>query len=356
MSVNDQAAPAGDAPVTATMNEPLSVEAAAGIMAGWDDEPDEGSEAPATPEPEEAEPDYIETAAAESDEPEGEADEGEEPEQGEPEPEGYDWDKVPGNAKFRTRDGKVITAAELKQNFDKLQQLSQAEQRLSQEYAQFQQQQSQLAQQARQFEQLAPQAIAAIQQSLPQIPERPNPALANTDPIRYVEERAQYDAAVHEYQSKVAQIQQIQRVGQEQQQRLAHEQQHKVSQYVEGQRQQLLEALPVLRDEGKRKEFYGEFLSFGKKLGFSEQELNGVFDARLMVAMSKAMAHDKLMSKGKPTPSPVPRDAARTPVASPGRRVAAAETQGAKRAQLIDRARVNGGSLRDIAAIVAEMD
>jgi hypothetical protein len=346
------------------MNEPLSVEAAAGIMAGWDDEPDEGSAAPATPEPVNPKPaDEPEAAEADEGEPEDIEATGTEPEQGEPEepepePEGYDWEKVPGEAKFRLRDGKVVTAADLKRDFDKLQQLSHAEERLSQEYARFQQQQVQVAQQARQFEQLAPQAIAAIQASLPQVPAMPDTALANTDPIRYVEERARYDAAVFEYQTKVGQIRQIQEASQQQQQRSSHEQQQKLSQYVEGQREKLMEALPSLRDTAKRQEFYRDFLETGtKNYGFSEQELNGVYDHRLMKMAADAIAYRKLMSK--PKPSPVPRDAPqgqRAPVASPGRRVAASEVKGQQRAQLIDRARVNGGSLRDIAAIVAEME
>jgi RPA family protein len=297
MSDDTTVAPAGDsAPVTATPLQPMTAAAASALLASYPDDDD----APAPPEPAPSEP--VEDADTPEPEPEGEG--GEEaavveteqdaPEEGEtpdeeaqpenqPEPEGYDWDKVPGEAKFRLRDGTVVTAADVKKRWDALSTAEQEAARVAADRQQFEQARAQAAQQYQQFLPVAQQAIQAIQNSLPQVPNPPDPSLATTDPIRYVEERARYDATVNEYNTKVGQMRQIAAQAQDQQKRAQAEQRQQLDGYIREQQKALLDAMPDLRDTAKRETFYRDFVDVGTRhYGFSQDELNAVHDARLM--------------------------------------------------------------------------
>ena len=364
MSDTIDAAPAGtgtESVVSATMQEPFTAEAAVSLLQGWDEEDAKASAEP-TPasDPEDASTDADPAPEGEDGEPLDADDGNEEPDEGdndaedtpaEPqEPEGYDWEKVPGDAKFRLRDGTVVTGADLKQRWDDLQQATQQKEYLAREYATFQQQQAQFAQQAQQFFPVAQQAIQAIQQSLPQIPNPPDRSLLQTDPLRFHDEMANRQLAIEDYNAKVGQIQQIQGQAQAHQQRLHAEQQQRLKSYVDSQREELFKAMPDLRDTGKRQEFYRDFIdTLPREYGFKPDELNQVYDARLMRLAADAMAYRKLMSKPKPKPNAAGAPAqaqagqpARAPMAQPGRRATSAEQKSGSRDQLRAEMRAKG--------------
>jgi hypothetical protein len=370
MSDETTSAPAGDAPVTATQMQPMTAEAAAGLLASWPDDEDASSvdadtsdtdEAPepaddATPEGEDGE---LESAEAE--------DETTDPAEGDETPEdpGIDWDKVPGEAKFRLRDGSVVTAADLKRDYDELRQARQLRETYERNLSQFEQQRAQAAQQYQQFLPVAQQAIQAIQASLPQVPNAPDPRLAQTDPIRYVEERARYDAIVNDYNAKVGQMRQIQAQAEHQRRQAEVEQKQQLDRYIEEQRDSLLKAMPDLRDTAKRQAFYQDFLDTGTNVyGFSAGELNNVYDARLMKMAADAMAYRKLMAKGAPKPGtqpakakPAAPQAPRPAVAQGGKRGTPTEQAATKRERVWNEVRKAGPmDARTAARFAAQLD
>jgi hypothetical protein len=375
---NDQAVPAGggeSVSVNATSLQPMTAEAAAGLLSSWSDDDDTPS-VPADLEPDDDAQAVEPEPEGEGDEAEPEAVEGEdEPEEGEEntdeeeqtpeqsEPEGYDWDKVPGEAKFRLRDGTVVTAAEVKKRWDALSNAEQESSRISAEKQQFERQQAQAAQQYQQFLPVAQQALAAIQASLPQVPNAPDPSLASTDPIRYVEERARYDGIVNEYNAKVGQMRAIAAQAQNQQQRAQAEQKQRLDGYIEEQRNKLYEALPDLRDPAKRQEFHREFIDGGAKhYGFAPDELNQVFDSRLMVMARDALAYRKMMAKGAPKPTPAKPATAQAPVktapvALGGRRETSNEQQATRKDKLMSDARKKGAlTAREAAQLLSQIN
>jgi hypothetical protein len=267
---------------------------------------------------------------------------------------------VPGEAKFRLRDGTVVTAAEVKKRWDALSNAEQEASRINADRQRFEQQRAHAAQQYQQFLPVAQQALASIQASLPQVPNAPDPSLASTDPIRYVEERARYDGIVNEYNAKVGQMRAIAAQAQNQQQRVQVEQKQKLDGYIEEQRTKLYEALPDLRDTAKRQEFYREFIDGGAKhYGFAPDELNQVFDSRLMVMARDALAYRRMMAKGTPKPSPARLQSIQgktAPVAPGGRRETTNEQQ-ATRTRLMSDARKKGAlTAREAAQLAAQLD
>lgn len=366
MSNETSAAPAGDGnatPVTATTLEPMTAEAASALLAGWDNEdtssdpspsddaddfefaddtaPEgEDGEAEATAAPEETEPAEYDEASAQPDD-------------------GIDWEKVPGTAKFRLRDGTVVTAADLKQNFDELRQARQMREALEQQRLTFQRQMTQAAQQYQQFLPVAQQAINAIQASLPQVPNPPDPRLAQADPLGYVEQKAQYDAILNDYNVKVGQMRAIQAQAVQQQQRAQVEQRQRLDGYIEEQRKALLDALPDLRDQAKRQEFYRDFLEAGTNAyGFSADELNAVYDARIMRMAADALAYRRMMARGKAAqPRPAQAQAKRPPVAQGGRRETPQEQTATRKEKLMSDARKKGSlDARSAARLLAQLE
>lgn len=374
MSEHDTAASADASTVTATFEQPISMtlDGVAGLLAMEDDDApasEPSASNPATPD----EPEGTVSAETPDEPAEAEASEEETPDEGEPEettdeptqdePAGYDWEKVPGDATFRTRDGKAFTAAEIKAQWDDLQTARQMREQGERERAEFQQQRTQAAQQYQQFLPIAQQAIQAIQASLPRVPDAPDPSLLHSDPLRFHELRALREQAVEEYNRGVGNMRQIAAQAQHQQQQAQAEQKQDLDNYIQEQQKALFDAMPDLRDEGKRKEFYSDLKSTltGQEYGFSLQEVDGIHDARLMKVLRKAIKYDQLMAKGKPRPNtaPVaagkgqPQTAPRAPVAQPGRRTSAPEKEATRKTQLMAQARAKGGvDLREAASLI----
>ena len=114
--------------------------------------------------------------------------------------------------------------------------------------------------------------------------------LYNEDPLEYVrqkdawrEHKEQINAARSE-QGRIAQIAQ-----QEQAQRLKS--------HIDQQRQLMLEAIPAWKDQKRFDADRVAIRNYGKKLGFSDEELSSASDHRAILALHKAAQYDRLMSK-----------------------------------------------------------
>lgn len=322
------AAPAGDGGA-------LTESAAAALLQDWKDEPEEKSPTVATAAEDTA--DAAEDAEpAESDGQEAEDDAG-------PDAETTSEDSwVHGNAKTRLRDGTEISVGELKKLADEAKEFKRRESEFAAQQREFQTKAAQTAQQEQIFATTIQQAITALQTTLP--PE-PDPALRETDPIDYFLKKDQRE-------SKIAEIQRLQAAQEYTAQQSRAEQAEHFQRHLQGEQARLYESAPELKDEGKRREFYSDMVSFGKKLGFSEKEINNIHDHRVMLMIRKAVAYDKLQAS---KPKAMEKGKAAAPVAKPQPRATSNERISQKHKGLFEKARKTR-SIDDVGALLAELE
>ena len=132
--------------------------------------------------------------------------------------------------------------------------------------------------------------LQIIEQMLNQQPETENlDYLKENDPIGYAVKVAE----MSQREKQLAQVQmERQRIAQQQQQ----EQQEQLGHVIQAEARKLAEAIPEYADPQKGEIARRELREFGQRLGFSEQELSGVYDSRQVLTLWKAMQYDKLQS------------------------------------------------------------
>jgi hypothetical protein len=132
--------------------------------------------------------------------------------------------------------------------------------------------------------------LQVIEQMLNQQPETENlEYLKETDPIGYAVKVAE----LSQREKQLAQVQaERQRIAQQQDQ----ERQEQLGHVIQAEARKLAEAIPEYADPQKGEVARRELREFGQKLGFSEQELSGVYDSRQVLTLWKAMQYDKLQS------------------------------------------------------------
>ena len=125
-----------------------------------------------------------------------------------------------------------------------------------------------------------------------QMPQEDLQSLKENDPIGYA-------VKVAELSEKKEQLQAIRaeqaRIAQEQQSDYARA----MSDRVQHEASKLAQVLPEFSDPAKGDNFRKEIRSYGKTLGFTEEELSQVYDSRHVLTLHKAMMYDKLQ-KSKP--------------------------------------------------------
>ena len=113
--------------------------------------------------------------------------------------------------------------------------------------------------------------------------------LKETDPIGYAVKVAE----MSQREKQLAQVQaERYRIAQQQEQDRQMQMQHMVREEM----QKLTAAIPEFADPTKGESIRNDIRSFGKQLGFSDQELAGVYDSRAVLTLYKAMQYDKLMA------------------------------------------------------------
>ena len=132
--------------------------------------------------------------------------------------------------------------------------------------------------------------LQVIEQMLNQQPETENlEYLKENDPIGYAVKVAE----MSQREKQLAQVQaERQRIAQQQQQ----ERQEQLGQVIQAESRKLAEAIPEYADPQKGEVTRRELREFGLKLGFSDQELSGIYDSRQVLTLWKAMQYDKLQS------------------------------------------------------------
>jgi len=132
--------------------------------------------------------------------------------------------------------------------------------------------------------------LQVIEQMLNQQPETENlDYLKENDPIGYAVKVAE----LSQREKQLAQVQaERQRIAMQQEQ----ERQEQLGSVIQAEARKLAEVIPEYADPKKGDAMKRELREFGLKLGFSEQELAGVYDSRAVLTLWKAMQYDKLQS------------------------------------------------------------
>ena len=150
------------------------------------------------------------------------------------------------------------------------------------------------------------QLLSALQTQLQQLqPQEPDwQKLYDTDPMEWVRQREVW----RDLQDKRAAAQyEMQRVQTLQQQ----EQTSKLASVVQENRQKMLDSVPQWKDTTKWEADRVKILDYGRKLGFTDDELNQTYDHRAVVTLWKAMQYDALTAnKPQPVISKGPKAAA----------------------------------------------
>ncbi len=207
-------------------------------------------------------------------------------------------------AKVRLDDGTVVTLKDLKQGS-----LRQADYtRKTQEIAEQRRSADDRNRRVEQLEsQLAAEREYATKLVQAVVPEAP--VYDPSDPVGYMEQKANYD----QWQ---AHLQTLQTQDREAQQRLQQETQGQVQARIQEEKQRLLEAMPALKDEKRFDAFRNDVLSIGTRdYGFTPEELS-VTDHRYVRVLHDAIAYRKLQAQ-----KPKAQDKAKgKPPLTPGRR------------------------------------
>lgn len=132
--------------------------------------------------------------------------------------------------------------------------------------------------------------LQVIEQMLNQQPEAENlDYLKENDPIGYAVKVAE----LSQREKQLAQVQaERQRIAEQQE----RERQEQLSSVIQAEARKLAEVIPDYADPKKGEAMRRELREFGLKVGFSDQELAGVYDSRAVVTLWKAMQYDKLQS------------------------------------------------------------
>lgn len=161
-----------------------------------------------------------------------------------------------------------------------------------------------------QYAQLLPALAYQIQQS--QGPEPDWQRLKEEDPVGYMLKREEW----RERQSRMEAARlEYERVRETQ----AAEAQTQTQAQLQQEGELLVQALPAWKDKDRRNADRSKVREYGRKLGWSEEELSSVSDHRAVVVLYKAMKYDEAMQKRLSPQPPAPRSptpqpgAARTP-------------------------------------------
>ena len=163
--------------------------------------------------------------------------------------------------------------------------------------------------------------------------------LRETDPIQYFSER---DALRESQVQKQMRDQQMQHLKAQQ----AQEQEAHMARYVEDQRGKLSELVPEWSDTDTASRERQLIVDYGRRMGFSDEELDSAYDARAVATLRKAALYDQLQEKRK-TLRPVQRQSLRSG-AAPG------EPQQLKQGKAKARLRKTG-RVEDAAPVFYEM-
>jgi hypothetical protein len=114
--------------------------------------------------------------------------------------------------------------------------------------------------------------------------------LYQDDPLEYVKQR-------DDWRDKKEQLAQVTTAQQQIAQQQAQEQQVEFQKHLAQEQQKLVQAIPEWKDAKKAEVEKASMVTWAKRAGFSEQELNQASDHRAIVTMRKAYLFDQLQNE-----------------------------------------------------------
>lgn len=233
-------------------------------------------------------------------EPEAEAPSAEEPleaeegaEQGQPEAAEDDTPEpeAPQTYKIKVGGQEIeVSLDELKAGYQKDADYRQKTMALSDERRAAQAQLQQAAQERHQAAQALVENGSILKSQLQQFAQINWPALASQDPAQYVQLQAQYDALKQQWSQLTTHAAELQRVE-------AYHQQQNLQMTLQEEQQALLAKLPEWNDPAKAKQEKALIKEYLKGQGFTEGDIETIYDHRAVSVARKAMLFDQLMAK-----------------------------------------------------------
>ena len=272
----------------------LTVSDAASAIEGMLSTPEDSTEQPEVVEEQTEEVEEVEeTEVEEETEPEVETTEEEVEEETEEESEVEEEEVIEEEQTFTIKaagEEKEVTLDELKKSY----QLGSDYTKKTQEVAEQRkviEQEAKAIIEARQVRDDYAQKLQAVEQFLTGTNDKPEDlaAMKENDPIGYA-------VKVAEMTEKKEQLQAVQA----EQKRIADQQQSdraaQMQEFVQKEAQKLAESLPEFSDKAKGEQLRSEIRNYGKKVGFTDEELSQVYDSRHVLVLHKAAQYDKLMA------------------------------------------------------------
>lgn len=183
-------------------------------------------------------------------------------------------------------DGKEheVTLEDLKRGYSGQQYVQKGMQDAAQQKKEVEQLQQTLLSERQQVTQLLQMAQSG---GLPQRPTPPNPQLAQTDPIGYMQAEAAYREQATKYNQRIKQFQAVQ-------QKQAEADNAQKAEMVKSEAQKLIAARPDFGDRVKAKKIREKLASEGGHYGFSPEEISGVTDHRAIMILQDAIAYREI--------------------------------------------------------------
>jgi hypothetical protein len=195
---------------------------------------------------------------------------------------------APDSAKVTLDDGSVITIAELKRNNLFQRDYTRKTTELKTEREAYVQQKSQLEQHAQSLAQQRDFILSAAQKFIPQPPSR---ELLNSDPLAFMQAKADYEERMQVFNQLAYQQQATTRQMTEQQAEAANQLRQEES-------QRLLDAIPEFKDRNVYQNFWNDAVdTMASKYGFSKTEIEETLDHRFYVAMRDLVKYHKALNK-----------------------------------------------------------
>lgn len=135
-----------------------------------------------------------------------------------------------------------------------------------------------------------------------QVPPEPDHTLAASDPVAFVQQKAAHDAAMQRLQALNVHQQRVA-------EQVQAEQAQTLQQHLTREAEALVERIPEWKSPDVAKAEKAKLINFGRSVGFTDAELNAVYDSRAVAVMRDAMLYRELMAKrpaieAKPAPAP----------------------------------------------------
>ena len=234
-------------------------------------------------------------------------------------------------------DGKAIelTKSEIQSGYLRQADYTRKTQALAEERKQFGSELQQAKEEREIYAQLLP---AIVQQLQTTMPTAPDPSLIDTDPARYLKERDAYERKLGDLQAAQSEQARMQQQKQE-------ESAQSIQAFVQMNAQKLPELVPEWREAKNYERDRPKVRNYLQTLGFSDQEINQAYDARLVAMAYEAMRWRELKSSKPRADAPLEK-AIKTslPPAKPQNSKTRAYVDAKKRLK-------QTGSIRDAAAV-----